>query len=429
MTQPQPQPLVRSTTEIGLEWFVNLRWGAGAAQGAAIAVSAIAGASYPVAPLLAVAALTPLTNALFLLARRRWVFDGARAVRALLLLDLALLTALLALSGGPSNPFSVLYLVYVSLAATLLSTGWTWGAVAASVACYAVLFVAVPVGQGMHHDHGAAEGAMGYGAHLWGMFIALTIAAVLVAQFVTRLARALRSRDQALAAAQERLSRSERLAAVMGLAAGTAHEMGTPLATIALISKELERTVSQRPGAEELVADARLIRAEVERCRALLEQLGARAGAPPGERPEAVPFAQLVDRLRAALPDVSPDRLAFDVAPGVGEVVVPARALVQVLSNLVRNAVEASPPAAPVRVRASRSADGLLRLEVHDDGRGMSPDVLAQASQPFFTTKPSGTGMGLGLFLVESFAQQLGGRLTLASRPGEGTHATLELPA
>ena len=111
----------------------------------------------------------------------------------------------------------------------------------------------------------------------------------------------------------------------------------------------------------------------------------------------------------------------------MGPVRVPPRAFAQVVGNLLRNAFDASPPQGVVELRATRQGSR-LRLEVCDRGPGMTPDQLARAREPFFTTKAPGTGLGLGLFLADRFAEHLGGSLSLTAREGGGTRVALELP-
>jgi two-component system sensor histidine kinase RegB len=417
------------TLQIGLEWLVRLRWWAGAAEVAAVLLASVAiGVSLPVAPLLALAATTLLSN----LALSGWMRRGQRpatsgALGGFLVLDLCLLTGMLALSGGPSNPFSVLSLVYVALAAVLLSPRWAWGTAFLAVASFSLLFLLPASDSGHYHHHGMGERSQ-FSAHLWGMLAAFAIAAALLAYFVTRVAQALRAREAELAVVRERAARSERLASVMVLAADAAHELGTPLGTIALAAKELERKATRRPGGGPLVEDARLIRSEVGRCRSILDELSVRAGEPAGEAPAPVAMEALAKDVQAALARDLGMRLCVRIDPDVSGVVVPRRAFVQVLANLVRNAFDASPGGALVELVARRRGSRIW-VEVRDRGRGMTAQELARATEPFFTTKEPGKNLGLGLFLVDRFAQQIGGRLVLESRPGAGTTAVLEIPA
>jgi two-component system sensor histidine kinase RegB len=118
-------------------------------------------------------------------------------------------------------------------------------------------------------------------------------------------------------------------------------------------------------------------------------------------------------------------------APGVDDVrlVGPPRALADALRGLLKNALQASAPGAPVILRLEAAPGGQVRATVVDRGGGMPPEVLARVGEPFFTTKVPGEGMGLGLFLTRALAEQLGGTLHITSVPGKGSEARLELPA
>jgi two-component system sensor histidine kinase RegB len=271
--------------------------------------------------------------------------------------------------------------------------------------------------------HGAGSGPL-FLAHLYGMYVALVLTALLVGYFVSRLAGAVREREAELVAARAHAANADRLAALTPLCAGAAHELGTPLGTIALAASELARAADRATEGERLAADARLIRAEVDRCRAILDRMAARFGEATGERPSRLPSARLVEAVRALLPKRGQDRVRF--VTEAGEVELPLGAMAQALANLVDNALAAAPEG-EVLVRIER-AGGELRLSVSDEGPGMPEGLLHRATEPFFTTKEAGRGMGLGLYLCQVTVERLGGRLSLTSAPGEGTSAALILP-
>ncbi len=255
------------------------------------------------------------------------------------------------------------------------------------------------------------------------MWAAFAVAAGFTTYFVTRVKAALARRDEALATARAQVERTERLTSLATLAAGAAHELGTPLSTIAVVARDLEEELGALPAAATLVEDARLVRSEVDRCRAVLEQLATEAGQSAGEAPQRVSLGALVGTALQGLERRDRVRVEADDE----EVLVHARAVGRALRSLVNNALDASPAGAAVDVMA-RTAGAALDLEVRDRGTGMSEEVLVRATEPFFTTKEPGKGMGLGLFLARSVAERLGGVLDLESTPGEGTRVTLHLP-
>jgi two-component system sensor histidine kinase RegB len=225
---------------------------------------------------------------------------------------------------------------------------------------------------------------------------------------------------------QKRLARNERLASLVTLAAGAAHEIATPLATIAVSAREIERGAGMLSdkGLEE---DARLIRAEVERCRLILERMGAQGGDPFGEAPSTIDLQELLRRTKDRFPNHQ-SRIDVQVlASRSATCTIPARAAVEALGALVKNALDASPNGERVVLNAQLTDDG-LRFVIRDNGIGMSQNVMDRVAEPFFTTKPPGQGMGLGAFLAHLFAQRLGGSLSFESVQGAGCTAILQLP-
>jgi two-component system sensor histidine kinase RegB len=420
MAAPAPAP----RHGIGLSWLLTLRWGALAGQLATIAaVDRLMGIALPLAPLALVLAVGAASN-LALGSWRRRADVQESMLAAVMLLDVGLLTAVLYLTGGPFNPFSFLYLVNIALAAVILPPGWTWALVVVSVALFGGLFFAhvpLPIDHAMGHDHPISM-------HVQGMWVAFGVAAAFIVYFIQRVRGALAERDAELTAARSAAARHEKLASLATLAAGAAHELATPLSTIAVVAKELERALAAAPGAA--VADVRLIREQVERCREILVQMAADAGESAGEALVAVPLVTLLDAATADL--AGRDRVRRALAADASAIVrVPPRALTQALRGVIKNALEASGDGGAVTVHVD-ARGGTWRLTVQDRGAGMAPDVLAHAGEPFFTTKNGGgitRGMGLGLFLARVVLERLGGELLLDSAAGRGTTVTLVLPA
>ena len=223
-----------------------------------------------------------------------------------------------------------------------------------------------------------------------------------------------------------RAMRSERLVSLTTLAAGAAHELSTPLATIAVAARELERTAANQAAAG-LADDARLIRTEVDRCQAILDQMSGGPAAASSTHPRPSTSARRLPRPARELTSGAGARVVVDAADALPAIRTSPAAFRQAVLSILRNALDASPAGAAVEVTARESADGTgVRIDVRDRGPGMPPEVLARAGEPFFTTRGTGRGLGLGLFLARVFAERSGGALSIAS--GAGTTVTLDLP-
>jgi two-component system sensor histidine kinase RegB len=357
---------------------------------------------------------------------RRGAWTRGSVAGALLCLDVVLLSWLLLNSGGVLNPASVFYLVQIVLAALVLGRTWAWGVTALSVAGYATLFLAptdhLRDAQAMHPE---------IALHMRGMWIAFALTALIIAVLVTRIVASVERRDRALDVMRDRNARALRVASLTTVVAGAAHELGTPLATIAVAARELERAVGQAGSQPAWADDARLIRAEIDRCRAILNQMGGRVAEPLGEEPRPTSSGAIVLAALARFGDSDRARIDIDMDTVASmndvRVVWPIGAVSQALGNLVSNALQATGEAGRVGIDVT-SADGRVTVRVLDSGLGMTREELARAGEPFFTTKGPGGGMGLGLFVARSTVEQLGGSLQLVSRAEGGLIASITLP-
>lgn len=417
-------PVPARAALVVLPWLVRLRWVSVVALALAVlAASTFWGVHVPIVPIGTLLAALAATNAVLAFQLRapdpsRLVIGGS------LLVDCALLTGILYFAGGPMNPFSTVYLVGITLAAVTLGHRWAVALAAVSVVFYALTFF-------WHRPlHYADEASVQHTLtlHLAGMWVALSAAAGLIAHFVGRVSEALAQREVELAQARAAAARSERLAALLSLGAGAAHELATPLSTIRTASVELERAASQPGGADDMrtAQYLRVIRREIDRCAHVLDQMSGRAASASAADGE-ITVARLVEDVRARLSGSRAGRLDVALPEMPHPITAPAEPLRQAVVALVQNAFDASSPEQPVLLRVDQ-AHG-VRLEVIDRGHGMAAETAARAGEPFFTTKPSGAGLGLGLFLARAFADQMGGTLTVTSNAGHGTSVVLELPA
>jgi two-component system sensor histidine kinase RegB len=409
------------------QWLVRFRWAVTVGATLALGITwTTLGLRFPLA-VVASALVIQLTSNLWLTRRTRRVAGPVeRTLGGVLLLDVALLTVLVLATGGPSNPFTISYLVYITLAAVTLRSRWTWAVTAACIGGYGLLFIS-PLRAlfDPHATHVAMQPGRG---HQVGMWVAFLVAAALTATFVTRIRVALEARERALGEARRIAARQDRLASLTTLAAGAAHELATPLATIATAAVELERELAAGGASNAILADARLVRSQVERCREILDQMSGRADPSIAQQPQSLEAYAIVAHALSGISPAEQQQVHVTVEPGLRPLRLPLEAAARVVRSLIKNALYASTDGQNVRVIVAQR-DAAVRFEVRDDGSGMSPDVMARAGEPFYTTRAPGSGFGLGLFLVRTFADQWGGQFQVSSTAGAGTIVTLDLPA
>jgi two-component system sensor histidine kinase RegB len=409
---------------LALPWVMRLRYGMVAGE-AAIILGVAYGSGLEGPLLWTLLPLAAILTSNILLGRLRILpLQLTReTIGAIFCLDTLCLTAVLGLTGGPMNPFSLLYLVQITLSAMVLRKAWTWALGVLSTACFGLLFFFHAPSAAFQTHHAG----QGLSSHLVGMWIAFVTAAALITFFTGKISDTLRTREREVLVLQDQVAKNERLASLVTLAAGAAHELGTPLGTIAVVARELERYAASLPGEHAVLEDARLIRSEVDRCRRILEQMSAQSAEPMGEMPTSFRVRDLLQRVCGQFTESQRALLKIELADEGLTAFLPAKAAAQSVAALIQNALDANLENRSIVVTAAASASE-LRIEVRDRGHGMPANVLRRIAEPFFTTKEPGKGMGLGTFLVRTFAENLGGRVLFHSVPGEGATATLELP-
>jgi len=396
-----------------LRWVMRLRW---AALGALTLIVFTSSEGFDQA---LKAGLVVVAGAVSNLVAQRWLWarvapDGQpqhhRIVTVAIVVDVALLTVLLALTGGPLNPYTFFYVVHVATATVVLPRALSIVVAAVAVTGYGVLFVpgVFDMDAHMHLMHGP-----GFFAHVRGMWIAFSITAAFIVLFLGQLRHAIEVSERREQALREARDRGRRLASLATLAGGAAHELATPLSTIALIAEGLGKDA--RLARTDYV---RLLGTEVERCVSELRQLSVDAGTPGGEQPVVGAVGPYLEALREA-PRV---RVRASAAAVVR---VPPRAFASALRGLVKNALQAS--AEDVNLEAAVDGDDVV-VTVRDRGAGIDEVTLQRIGEPFFTTKDMGNGMGLGVFLARTVIEQCGGRFEIASVVGVGTTVTVTLP-
>lgn len=412
-------PAPQTGTPSLVPWLLGLRWAMLGALALAMPVSRwlldLDVRWHVIVPVLAALALGNL--GLAWLERAGRAPAATRVVLAGTALDMAAMVVVLAQSGGPANPFSALLFVYVALAASLLPVRTALVVAAGAAIAFGALF-ALPSTACPAHADGA------FNAHLYGMWAAFALGSVLIVHFVGRVRRALAARDAELEALRREHEEAAKFASLGALAAGTAHELGTPLGTIAVLAGELEG----QAGDALARAHARNIAAQVERCREVLRRMrpgaaGHAARASGTRLDRAVQAA--VGSWRGAHPDVDVELVGHEARVGLSSADV--EALVGVLLDNAHEAQREIDARATIVVSCGQR-EGAAFIDVEDRGAGLATGLERRVGEPFVTTKEPGEGMGLGLFLVRSLLEPAGGKLSFERRDPRGTRVRVEVP-
>ncbi|MBY8977045.1 ActS/PrrB/RegB family redox-sensitive histidine kinase [Rhodobacteraceae bacterium NNCM2] len=407
---------------VRLRTLLVLRWMAICGQAAAVLVSSfVLGFDIPLTQCALLISASVSVNIAFHLIYPSETRLNERWTLTSLFFDLAQLACLLMVTGGLNNPFVVLLMAPVAISATALrlkSTIWLG-------LCTILL---VPVMALVHVPLVNADGVQMSVPMLYqiGTSVALAVGIAFLALYVRRVTLEGYRMSQALNATQVALGREQRLAAIGGIAAATAHELGTPLATIKLVAGELARELKDRDDLpEEILEDVELIRREADRCRDIMADLGR--GGRDDRQVKHAPIGAVIDE--AAKPHLDRGKrliIRFDGAPmaeaGAEQPIVPVRPeLVHGLRNVIQNAVDFAHDFVWIDVRVTET---VIRIAIGDDGDGFRPDILPRLGEPYVSSRSRDgrervnseyEGMGLGIFIARTLLERTGAKLTFAN--------------
>jgi len=402
---------------ISVRRLVLIRWVAIAGQAVALLVVYYGfGFAVPLLPAFAVVFCSVLLNLGITLYRRAGARLGEREAAVFLGYDLLQLGALLYLTGGLENPFSILILAPVTVAATVLSLRPVIALAALAIAMISLLAL-------WHMPLPWQTETLDFPPELvLGLWAALVIATIFIGGYTWSVAEEARRLRDAVAATQLALAREQRVSAVGALAAAAAHELGSPLATIAVVAKELVRELpADSPHAE----DAQLLLSQSERCRQILAQLAHRPdddGASPYTR---LPISALVEA--AGEPYRDPRvRLIFATtgARSADEPLVRrSPEIMHGLHNLIQNAVQFAQDEVSVTTHWDKTT---VTVEVVDDGPGFPPHLLGRLGEPYLSTRAGDSShMGLGIFIAQSLLERSGAELAFDNLAEGGAHVVI----
>jgi len=416
-------PILRNDVAVSLRMLVLIRWVAVIGQAVTLlVVHEVLGFALPLTAALGVVAISALLNVVAWISNRAAARLGNREAAIYLAFDTLQLGVLLFLTGGLQNPFAILMLAPATVSATILTRRTVAGLSALTVVAITVLALA-------HLPLPAPPGETIEPAPIYvlGMWVALVSSSLFITGYNWFVAEEARRMRDAYAATQLALAREQRVAAVGALAAAAAHQLGSPLATIAVVAKELVRDL---PKNSPIAEDAQLLLSQSERCRMILAELGrAREG-------EAIPFNRVPFSAIVQSAGEPHHRAGVRVVHGIGagrdpeggalaEPLVPrSPEILHGLGNLLGNAIEFA--SCEVTVTTSWSED-TVAIDIVDDGPGFPPPLLSRVGQPYISARADvGAHMGLGIFIAQSLLERTGARLSFDNVKDGGAHVVVE---
>lgn len=406
---------------MNLRTLLLLRWIAILGQGGAVlTVHFSLEYKLPLAACMATIGVSAALNLALMLNRAdRPQLEDSTAAR-ILAFDLAQISVLLFLTGGLENPFSVMILAPVIVSATILSR------TATIVLCLLSLFVNTFLA--FYHlplpwiEPGGFVVPLPY---VLGMWTGIAVATVFMATYVWSVAEEARRNFEALSATQAALARAQQMSALGGLAAAAAHELGSPLATITVAAKELQKEV---PADSPLAEDADLLVSQAERCRDILARLAASPEVSGGAPYERLSLSALAEA--AAVPyetdEIELDIVIDDSVVGDEPEATRSAEVLHGVGTLVQNAVQFARSAVELRLYWD---DETVSITIRDDGRGFPAWLLTALGEPYVSTRArSGEHMGLGIFIAQTLLERVGATLAFRNQGGAEVVITWSKP-
>ncbi len=418
-----------TTNRLGVQWLIKLRWWAVLGQIVTIVTSNLFfNLPIPYLEACTILLIEISTNIALQIRLSSIQQPLLRLIVPLTLsVDILLLSAWLHFTGGPMNPFTFLFMVPIALGAILLPHRLSWGITILTIFCYGLLFIPhLPVfittpEQTIKNICDINQADMM--RHLHGMWWAFAITSCLITFFIAKIQTSFSRYHDTLNQLKHEQLNNERLSSLATLAAGAAHELSTPLATIGIAAGEIVYECKNDAHiSADLKEDADLIKDQVHRCKDILFQMSVDAGSMQGE--PIVPIS--TDRLLQLTLDLLHDTTGISITNKIPATIfnLPKRSVSWALKGLLKNAIDATGTDRAINLTCYATTSHLC-FSVEDNGHGMTPEILKSAKDPFFTTKPVGEGMGLGLFLANSICNRFHGSLSCQSDPHKKTVVTI----
>ncbi len=343
-----------------------------------------------------------------------------------LTIDVLTLALLLYFTGGATNPFVMIFLFPLTITVTILPVRYAWLLATITVICYSLLmfyYQPLPIGHNSHGSSGASE----YNLHLIGMWMAFILNACLITYYVYGMGNTLRHQQKQLTNAREQSIRDEQLVILGTLAASTAHELGTPLGTMALLVNEIEQELANADAS--VLSDLNNLKKQISRCKLSLTDLSASVGASSSlfdsQQQSVCQYLQgIINEIHEAHSNIN---LSFHCNPDNPSSLYTDRTLSLSLINIIDNAIEASPEFVDISVSSpAENNTDFIQIEILDHGPGLSDEALDKIGQQPYSEKE--LGLGLGLYLAYAAIRRRNGSISQQNCAPKGSKTTIILP-
>jgi len=343
-----------------------------------------------------------------------------------ILVDVFFLIVLLLNTGGASNPLISYLLVLLALTATLLpQTYVNIFSIGCTVIYTSFLLLDLSSDNGMSMSQESE--VVTFQLHLVGMWVIFVVSAILISVLITRMANAIKVRELNLAKARENELRNEQLVAIGTLSAGTAHALGTPLSTMAVMLTDLDNLSIEELKAGDIKSDISLLRHQVARCKNSLTQLIRYYNKDNPEEIENVSLETFVDDIQDYIVNIHPaSSTDFHIDSKLESVVTSNLSVKHAVINIIENAIKAAHSNVDVHFSITESMPSKFEISIKDDGPGIPSDIIEKLGEPFISRQKE--SMGLGIFLANAAIERLGGSIEVLNIKEGGALSVIRLP-
>jgi len=344
-----------------------------------------------------------------------------------LLIDAVILVILLLNTGGASNPLISYLLVLLAVTAALLPRKFVNSFALLGILIYtSFLLLDLQSDHGM--DAGPRDQEMIFQLHLVGMWVIFLVSSILIAVFITQMANAIKVREVNLAEARENEIRNEQLVAIGTLAAGTAHALGTPLSTMAVLLTELDKLDAEELKRSDIKEDISVLRQQITRCKHSITQLTRYYNKDNPDHPKNVSLLEFVNDIKDYILNIHPSAsIEFKINCNYDSEVASNLSVRHAVINIIENGIKAAKNNVYVSFDISDDSPSHFEISINDDGPGIPSKVMENMGEPFISSRKE--SMGLGIFLANAAIQRLGGTIEMFNLKMGGALTLIKLPA